>query len=231
MEPMTGRRRAVLSLTLAPALAAMFAAPASAAPTWLAPFDIAPADQAVEQVAASFGPAGSAVFAWGTTGGDGITRSRRRAAPPGAARPALRRSPPAQANRCWPPARTGTTYAAWSFNDPDRPGEDGIVVARLNPDGSVGRTAGLSGGDDASTPALSVAPDGTLGVGLAGLQRGGHRAGPSGDRHIRRVRRALGLDGGQQRLRAGRRLRRRGRCTSRGHGWTATTRVASRSRP
>jgi len=164
MEPMTGRRRAVLSVTLAPALAAMFAAPASAAPTWLAPFDVAPADLAVEQVAASFGPSGSVVFAWGTTGGDGISAiAQARRAPGGGPAGA-----PALASGASEPVLAagadGTTYAAWSFNDPNRPGEDGIVVARLNPDGSVGAQQVVSGGDDASTPALSVAPDGTLGV-------------------------------------------------------------------
>jgi len=164
MESMTGRRCAVLSLMLAPALAAVFAAPATAAPTWLAPFDIAPADRSVEQVAASFGPSGSVVFAWGTTGGDGISAiaQARRApggAPVGAAALAAGASEPVLAA-----GADGTTYAAWAFSDPNRPGESGIVVARLNPDGSVGQQQVVSGGDNATTPKLSVAPDGTLGV-------------------------------------------------------------------
>src|SRR3954451_11294514 len=162
MEPMTGRRCAVLAL--APALAAVMAASASAAPTWLAPFDVAPADRAVEQVAASFGPADTVVFAWGTTGADGIdaiAQARRAAggAPAGAPALAGDASEPVLAR-----GPDGTTYAAWTFNDPNRPGEGGIAVARLNADGSIGAQQVLSGSDDASTPALSVAPDGTLGV-------------------------------------------------------------------
>jgi hypothetical protein len=186
MEPITGRGRAALSLALAPVVAAALAAPAAAAPTWLAPFDIAPADRTVRQTAAAFGSSGALAFAWATSSAEGVNAIAQARRPAGAApggAPAL-----AAENAADPVLATGpdgTVYAAWTVSDPARFGDAAVNVAQLGADGSIAQRAVLSGADNASTPELAVAADGTLGVGWVA----------SDDEELGQVRAAVGTFG------------------------------------
>jgi hypothetical protein len=160
------RRRARLGALIASAVVLGVAPPAGAAQQWLPPFDLAPADEGVTQPGAAFGPGGSLTFVWATSSSDGnaaIAQARR---PPGGAVAAG--APPASDPGVSEPvvasAPDGTVYAAWTSVDPARFGEGAVTVARLAPDGRVAQQQVVSGGDDASTPDLAVAPDGTVGV-------------------------------------------------------------------
>jgi hypothetical protein len=158
--------RTRLGAAIAAAVVLCAAPPAEAAQQWLPPFDLAPADQGVTQLGAAFGPNGSLAFVWATSRADGseaISQARRPPGGPVAAGPAPA-SDPGVTEPVVTSASDGTVYAAWVSVDSARFGEGAVTVARLAPDGSVAQQQVVSGGDDASTPDLAVAPDGTLGV-------------------------------------------------------------------
>ncbi len=138
---------------------------AGASGVWLAPGGVDTGDRLVGAPAAVWRAPDALAFAWPSGSGTGRVLRQARRSPSSAPAPG---PPLATGSGADAPvlgvAADGTTYAAWSTIDPKRFGAGQITVARLAADGSIGPSAVVSAEDDASSPALTVDAEGTLGV-------------------------------------------------------------------